>query len=282
MPRFGSDAKPFDILVTGLARINRIEHDGYVATDSRNTAGASDRTPGDVAPVRVLYIFPHAGGSAGSYAPFAKAFSLGMKRIAVQYPGRTDRHDVPDIASIPALSTDVHSMLSANISDAPVAFFGHSMGGLIAFEVARKFEEAGTPIAALFLSASPAPGHGGYEYLQGSDDELLKLVNEMTGTNSDFVEGQFGETILRTLRNYGAITGYRVPPGAVVSCPIYAYAAADDRAVSYDSVAAWSEFTTSEFAISTVAGDHFYITKEVGGLVEDIEHHLLELRTAGS
>jgi surfactin synthase thioesterase subunit len=227
-----------------------------------------------------MYIFPHAGGSAASYAPFARAFTMDIKRIAVQYPGRTDRHDVPDIESIPALAADVYTMLSANnIADTPVAFFGHSMGGLIAFEVARKFEESGAPIASLFLSASPAPGNGGYEELQGSDSELLKMVNEMTGANSQLVDGRFGETVLRTLRNYGAITGYTCPPGTKVACPIYAYAAADDVAVSRDSVAAWSEFTTSDFAVRTVAGDHFYITTTVDELVADIEQRLVKLPT---
>lgn len=257
-----------------------IKDDGRVSDQNmteKTTAGPG-RCPD---PIRALYIFPHAGGAARSYAPFARAFSLGIKRIAVQYPGRTDRHDVPDIESIPALAEDVFTMLWANVLT-PVAFFGHSMGGLIAFEVARKFEAAGIPIAALFLSASPAPGHGGYEYLQNSDDDLLKMVNDMTGAGSQFIEGQFGETILRTLRNYGAITGYACPPGTVVSCPIYAYAAADDNAVSYESVSAWSEFTTSEFAVRVVSGDHFYITSTVDEIVDDIETRIAEFGSSGS
>jgi surfactin synthase thioesterase subunit len=225
--------------------------------------------------VRAMYIFPHAGGSASSYAPFARAFSLDIKRIAVQYPGRTDRHDVPDIESVQALATDVHAMLATqNVTSTPVAFFGHSMGGLVAFEVARKFEAEGTPIEALFLSASPAPGHGGYEELQGSDRELLDMVNQMTGTGGRLMEGQFGETVLRTLRNYGAITAYSCPPGTRLECPIYAYAAADDAAVRYESVAAWEQFTTADFAVKRVRGDHFYVTTAVDELVGDIEKTL--------
>jgi surfactin synthase thioesterase subunit len=264
-----------------LASRGGIEDDGRVSVpqdDNKTTASATNPSPVSPSSVRALYIFPHAGGSATAYAPFARAFSLDIKRIAVQYPGRTDRHDVPDIESIPSLAADVHTMLSANnIADAPVAFFGHSMGGLIAFEVARKFEANGTPIAALFLSACPAPGHGGYDQLKGSDDELLKMVNEMTGSSGQFVDGRFGETVLRTLRNYGAITGYTCPPGTTVACPIYAYAAADDNAVSYKSVAAWSGFTTSQFAVRVVAGDHFYVTTTVDELVGDIEPRIAQL-----
>ena len=237
----------------------------------------SPRNPGESSTaVQTLYIFPHAGGSASSYVPFARAFSIDVRRIAVQYPGRSDRHDVPDIVSIPALADGVYLTLAPTIaSDERFAFFGHSMGGLVAFEVARKFEAEQKSVAALFISASAAPGFAGYEYLhQDSDDELLKKVTDMTGTDSEFIGDQFGATILRTLRNYGAITEYRCPPGTTVSCPIYAYVAADDTAIDYASVAAWSEFTTSEFAIRVLPGDHFYVTENVHELVDDIEQRI--------
>lgn len=243
------------------------------------TAGLeSGRSGSDGA--ETLFIFPHAGGSARSYVPFARAFTSPVRRIAVQYPGYADRHDVPDIGSIPALADDIFQMLATgNNTDGPVAFFGHSMGALIAFEVARKFEANGKTIAALFLSAAPAPGHGGYQELhESSDSELLKMVADMTGTNTEFIGDRFGATILRTLRNYGAITEYNCPPGTTVACPIYAYAAADDTAVSYDRVAAWSGFTTAAFDIRVVAGDHFFVTEKVDEVVSDIEQRLASHR----
>ncbi|KUI38196.1 thioesterase [Mycobacterium sp. IS-1496] len=225
--------------------------------------------------VETLFIFPHAGGSAAGYKPFARAFTMDAKRIAVQYPGRAGRHDVPDLASIPALADDIYPLLRPKISGSRVAFFGHSMGGLIAFDIARRLEQDGDSLAALFLSASPAPGHAGYEQLhQGSDDELLEMVAAMTGADSQFVGGEFGATVLKTLRNYGAITSYRCPPGTTVSCPVYAYAAADDAAVTYDSMRAWSEFTTGDFSLRTVAGNHFFITQHVDEIVGDIEARL--------
>ncbi|MGE2716622.1 thioesterase II family protein [Mycolicibacterium litorale] len=225
--------------------------------------------------IDTLFIFPHAGGSAPEYKPFARAFTMAAKRIAVQYPGRADRHDVPEMTSIGTLADAIHPMLAPSTVDSRVAFFGHSMGGLIAFDIARRIEQAGGHVAALFVSASPAPGHGGYEELhQGSDEALLDMVATMTGTDSRFVGGEFGATVLKTLRSYGAITSYSCPPGTTLSCPIYAYAAADDAAVSYESVCAWSEFTTGGFAIRTVAGDHFYITEHVSEIVTDIEQRI--------
>ncbi|TFV57404.1 thioesterase [Mycobacterium sp. PS03-16] len=225
-----------------------------------------------------LFIFPHAGGSARDYVRFSRSFRTATKRVAVQYPGRVGRHDVTELSSISELSDEIYAMLQPNIPDTDVCFFGHSMGGLIAFDIAHRLERDGKPLAALFVSASPAPGHGGYEYLhQGSDDELLGMVAAMAGTDTNFLGGAFGSTVLKTLRNYGAITSYSCPEGTTVSCPIYAYAAAEDTAVAYDSIAAWSQFTTAGFALRTVPGGHFYVTEDSADLVADIEKRMAVL-----
>ena len=106
-------------------------------------------------------------------------------------------------------------------SDGKVAFFGHSMGALLAFEVARRFQEAGNPISALFVSASAAPGRVGYEYIPDSDRGLLEAVSEMTGVNPEFLENEeFAAKILPTLRGLKAISKYDCPVDATVSCPI--------------------------------------------------------------
>lgn len=58
------------------------------------------------------------------------------------------------------------------------------------------------------------------------------------------------------------------------------YAAADDPAIGYGSVLSWSDFTTSEFAIPVLTGEHFYITERVGELVQGIEHRIAQWGTA--
>ena len=162
--RFVSDRIVVGIRSFGLVGSVAIDNDGRVTDpheSDKTTRRVANTTEPDL-PVRALYIFPHAGGSASAYAPFARAFSLDIKRIAVQYPGRADRHDVPDIESIPALAKDVYTMLAANnITDAPVAFFGHSMGGLIAFEVARRFEADGAPSRPCSCRLPLLPGTAG-------------------------------------------------------------------------------------------------------------------------
>lgn len=224
-----------------------------------------------------LYIFPHAGGSAQYYVSFARAFSSDIKRIAVQYPGRGGIHDLASFTGIPELATQVCATLSPfDPSDGKVAFFGHSMGALLAFEVTRRLEAAGTPVAALFVSASAAPGRIGYENIPESDRGLLSALGEMTGVNPEFLEDEeFAAKILPTLRGLKAVASYECPPDATVSCPIFAFLGDEDEVATYEKVLPWSERTTSEFSARVFTGHHFYINDHLPELVSDIESKIL-------
>lgn len=202
-----------------------------------------------------------------------ETFSSDVKRVAVQYPGRGGNHDLGAFTGIPELADRVCKTLAPlDQSDGPAAFFGHSMGGLLAFEVARRFEEEGNPIAALFVSAAAAPGRVGYDYIPESDRGLLDAVSEMTGVNPEFLENEeFAERILPTLRGFKAITHYDCSPEATVSCPIFAYFGDNDDVATSEKVAPWSERTTSEFSARMFAGHHFYLNDHLPELVGDVE-----------
>jgi surfactin synthase thioesterase subunit len=229
-----------------------------------------------------LYIFPHAGGSANFYVPFSREFSTDVKRIAVQYPGQRDGYGLPPLASIPGLADEIFEMMKpAARAEDPVAFFGHSMGGLLAFEVALRFQAAGHRVVALFLSACSAPGHIRYKQIQGfSDNDMLDLVAKMTGTNPDFFEDEeFRVGVLPTLRAARAIAGYNCPPETTVACPIYALIGDKDWIATRDDMMPWRERTTGDFAIRVFPGDHFYINNNLSELVREIEDRMLELWT---
>ena len=160
--------------------------------------------------------------------------------------------------------------------DEKMAFFGHSMGGLLAFEVARRFEAAGSPIAALFVSAVAAPGRVGYEHVPESDQGLLDAVSEMTGVNPEFLENEeFAASILPTLRGLKAISKYDCPPEEKLSCPISAFLGDDDEVATYEKVLPWSERTTAEFSVKAFPGHHFYLTDHISELVGEIEPKIL-------
>ncbi len=230
-----------------------------------------------------LYIFPHTGGSATFYVPFAKAFTGGTKCVAVQYPGKRAGKDLSQYTSIPDLADRLCAMLKP--ADAPagqVAFFGHSMGALLAFEVALRFEQAGNPIAALFVSASAAPGGMRQRAdLQGSDLELLSMVSDVTGANPEFLnDDQFAANLLPTLRGLKAIASYDSPPEAKVSCPVHALMADDDELGTADLMTPWRDRTTSDFDLTAFPGGHFYINGNLPQLAQWVEERVLARCTA--
>jgi surfactin synthase thioesterase subunit len=163
-------------------------------------------------------------------------------------------------------------------ADDPVAFFGHSMGGLLAFEVALRFQSAGYRVIATFLSACSAPGHIRYKELKGfSDNDMLDLVAKMTGTNADFfADEEFRVGVVPTLRAARAIAGYNCPPETKLSCPIYAYIGDKDWIATEVDMEPWRERTTKEFALRVFPGDHFYLNNNLPELVRDIEGKTLE------
>lgn len=242
--------------------------------------GHSDDSSGDAKQAApTLYIFPHAGGTAKDYVAFSREFSADVKRIAVQYPGQHDRSGLPPLESIPTLADEIFAMMkpSARIDD-PVAFFGHSMGGMLAFEVALRYQSAGHRVLTFFVSACSAPGHIRYKQLQDlSDREMLDLFTRMTGMNPDFfTDDEFFVGALPTLRAVRAIAGYSCPPETKLSCPIYAFIGDKDWIATQDDMDPWRDRTTEEFSIRVFPGDHFYLNDNLPELVSDIEDKTLQ------
>ncbi|WP_370331365.1 thioesterase II family protein [Mycolicibacterium hippocampi] len=231
-----------------------------------------------------LFIFPHAGGSAQYYVPFAKTFTTDIKRVAVQYPGQRGKQDFASFTSLPALADEVCKMVSPDkeggVDGPPIAFFGHSMGGLLAFEVARRFEAAGRPIAALFVSACAAPGRVGYDDIPEDDEGLLAAVSTLTGASPEFMQNpEFAASILPTLRGLKAIANYNCPAEVTLSCPIHVFYGDDDEIATAEKVTPWSERTTAAFTMREFKGHHFYLNDHLGDLVPEVEQKIWD-RTA--
>ena len=226
-----------------------------------------------------LYIFPHAGGTTKYYVPFSREFSADVKRIGVQYPGLQDGSGLPPLESIPALAEEIFAMMKPSTSTAvPIALFGHSMGGMLAFEVALKFQSAGHRVVALFVSSCSAPGHIRYKQVQRfSDDDMLNMIARMPGMNADILaDEEFVVGMLPTLRAARAIAGYDCPADTKVSCPIYAFIGDKDWIATQDDMAPWRDRTTGEFVLRVFPGDHFYLNNNLPELVQDIEDRTLD------
>jgi len=226
-----------------------------------------------------LVCFPHAGGSASFFFPVSRALAPSVEVLAMQYPGRQDRHQEPLIDSITALADRVFAELR-DVLDAPVTFFGHSMGATVAFEVARRMSGAGlAPPVRLIVSARRAPSLPTTERVHLRDDEgVLAQLRKLSGTAP---EALGNEEIMRmampSIRNdYKAIETYVSEPDARVDCPVTAFAGDADPSGSVDEVRAWERHTTRDAELEVFSGGHFYLAERPQEVLDAITRRMTE------
>lgn len=224
-----------------------------------------------------LVCFPHAGGSASYFRPLSQALKSSLQVLAVQYPGRQDRLHHERLTSIGDFADEVFTAL-APLLHRPLAFFGHSMGAMIAFEVARRMKERrDTAPATLFVSGRRAPSRHREESLHLLDDAgLVEELRGMSGTDAQILDNpEVLRMVLPPMRSdYTAVETYRYQPGPKLDCPIVALVGDEDERVDRDEVQAWSEHTNGPFALHTFAGGHFYLTEHQSAVVDIITRQL--------
>jgi pyochelin biosynthesis protein PchC len=208
-----------------------------------------------------LICFPHAGGSATSCFPFAQALTPGTDVLAVQYPGRQERRSEPPLDSIELLA-DALTRELLPCADRPLVFFGHSMGAIIAYETALRFEAAGVPVAHLVASGRRAPSRYRPEtvHLRG-DEGILTELRVLRGTDSALLDDpEMQALILPALRtDYRAIETYRHAPDLRLErTPVTALTGDADPRTTIDEARSWSAHTAAAFDLRVLPGDHFF------------------------
>ncbi|MEV5878565.1 alpha/beta fold hydrolase [Streptomyces sp. NPDC052101] len=222
-----------------------------------------------------LVCLPHAGGSASFYFPLSKALTPAVDVLAVQYPGRQDRRHEPPVDNVPDLADRIFEALR-HLDDRPLALFGHSMGAVLAFEVALRMQDAGLPAPVrLFASGRRAPSRDRDERLhQASDAQLLDEVRRLGGPHAALLaDPEILEVIMPAIRgDYRAVENYRAAPGRRLQCPVTVLTGDSDPRVSIDEAAAWEEHTTGLTELQVFPGGHFFLVDQsarVSGLLAD-------------
>jgi surfactin synthase thioesterase subunit len=228
-----------------------------------------------------LFCFPHAGGSASYYHPVSAALSPAVEVAAIQYPGRQDRRLEPCVEDIGTLAALVWDELRPRLADGtgrPVALFGHSMGAVVAFEVARLMErDTGTGPAVLFASGRRAPSRTRDENVSGRDDAgVVREMRDLGGTDSRLLaDPELLEMILPALRSdYRAIEKYHRGTDARITAPISVLVGDTDPRTTPEEAHAWREHTTGEVEVHTYPGGHFYLERQQAAVLGTIRDTL--------
>lgn len=230
-----------------------------------------------------LACFPHAGGSASFFFPVSQALQPSVEVLAVQYPGRQDRRREPCVTDLGTLADLAYEALR-DWADRPIALFGHSMGAIVAFEVARRLEQRlGVEPAVLFASGRRAPSRHRTESVHRRDDDgVVRELQLLGGTDAVFLQDEeLLQMSLPAIRgDYRAIERYQCSPGAEVSCPVVALVGDSDPRTTIEEARAWSAHTSSEFDIQVFPGGHFFLAEHPDRVIEAISGRLPTPRLA--
>ncbi|OLZ59426.1 thioesterase [Streptomyces sp. IMTB 2501] len=234
--------------------------------------------PAQGAPARLLCL-PHAGGSAPFYFPVSQALSPGLDVLAVQYPGRQDRHTEPCIESLPELADALIEQVLP-WTDRPLALFGHSMGASLAFELALRLERRGTVPLVVFASGRRAPSRHRDETVHLRDDAgLVAELRALSGTDARvFGDEELLRMVLPAIRSdYKAAETYRHTARARLAAPIHVHVGTDDPKATLDEARAWGEHTESEFEMHVYPGGHFYLNNHAPRVISAISQQISSL-----
>ena len=203
-----------------------------------------------------LFCLPHAGGGISAYAGWAADAPPEVDVQPVRLPGRDGVAGEPchRMSGLVAALTD-----SLPAGDAPFALFGHSVGAIVAFELAKTLADRGPRV--LFVSGSEAPAKAGRPDARVSDlpdEEFLAEVGRLGGSPPELLD----EPVLlpRLRADFAVAETYEYEPGTTVNCPISAFAGRDDPRVGPAELDEWAEYSTADFKRRVLPGDHFYLT----------------------
>ncbi|MGP9017976.1 thioesterase II family protein [Streptomyces sp. BR1] len=237
----------------------------------------------DASPIRLVCL-PHAGGSAPFFFPMSQSLAPAVDVLSVQYPGRQDRRDEPGFTDLGAFADALTSALLPWL-DRPTAFFGHSMGAALAFEVTRRLErDHGIQPVRVFASGRRSPSSHRPETVHLRDDDgIVAEMRELSGTDSRILgDEEILRMVLPAIRtDYTAIENYRAAIEDTVKTPITVMTGEADPRTSREEADAWEAHTTGGFDIHRFHGGHFFLANHQPEILKIVSEELSKAARKG-
>lgn len=213
-----------------------------------------------------LFCFPYAGGAARTYRPWAQTLPLEIDVCALEVPGRGNRLREPPPTKI-SQAVDLIGKEIVSLLDRPYAFFGHSMGAILGFEVARLLRRRAQQLPThLFVSGHRAPQVPKTEPFTYNlpEVEFIEELHRLNGTPVEVLEHPDMMRIMMPLlrADFESIQTYSYTHEPPLDCPITVLGGLSDPDVSRETLEPWREQTTAAFNLKMFPGDHFFLHQE--------------------
>lgn len=229
-----------------------------------------------------LFCLPYAGGGAAAYAQWVSRLPRDVEVCRVQLPGRENRLREAPFTSIVSLVETLAEAIRPYL-DRPFAIFGHSLGALTSFELARRVRRRfDLSPAQLFVSARWAPHLPDPEPLiyQLPDAEFIAMLRRRYNNIPDAVvnDPELMAIFLPLLRaDVTILDTYVYTADQPFDCPITVYGGSDDRRVTRAALEAWRAHTRQAFHVQVFPGAHFYLQGARDQLLQALSQELTAL-----
>jgi surfactin synthase thioesterase subunit len=210
-----------------------------------------------------LFCFPYAGAGASAFRGWAEAMPPTVLVSPARLPGRESRLGEAPFRRMDSLVEALGEAILPHL-DRPFAFFGHSMGAAVAFELTRLLRRENRPLpAGLFVSAARAPRYrlGHVPPPEPSEEEFLKELERLEGLSEHVRRSpELLRVVLPALQSDTALyRAYVYEAEQPLGCPIRAYRGSEDPNIRREHLEAWAKETTGDFAARMFPGGHFFI-----------------------
>ncbi|MEJ6981959.1 thioesterase domain-containing protein [Pedobacter sp. P351] len=228
----------------------------------------------------VIICLPFAGGSKYSYRAYTEKKIPLLEFEALEFPGRGSRIKEPLISNIEDLVDDLYAQCSAMLDKNDYAFYGHSMGGLLAYLLTKKVLENNhkAPLH-LFITGTTGPSAPGRlqkkRSLMGTE-EFIAEIKSFGGMPDEILENDellyFFEPILRA--DFKASENYIHVPGTPLDIPITVITG-DGEDMEKADIDTWQKETSEPVDFKVMPGNHFFIYRNVDNILRIIAKKLL-------
>lgn len=236
-----------------------------------------------------LFCFPYAGAGASIFYKWPAGLPGNVEICPIRLPGRETRiFDPPFTRLIPLVESAAMALLPH--LDRPFAFFGHSLGALIGFELSRYLQKhyGFTPVH-LFVSGRNAPQiPDNREPIHAlPEEELVEKLRSFNGMAREVLEcKELMQMLLPILRaDFEVCETHSYEPSEPLRCPLTAFGGLQDEFLSHEGLEAWSHQTTGAFELHMFSGDHFYLNTNMAPLLNvlsvQLNHYTSDPNTRG-
>jgi medium-chain acyl-[acyl-carrier-protein] hydrolase len=224
-----------------------------------------------------LFCFPYAGGGASLYRGFQEELPAHVEVAAVQLPGRETRVAEAPVPEMQRLVPLIADGLAAQL-DPPFAFFGYSMGSLLAFELARELRRRGAPLPVHLVAAACRAPHLPDEDATHTlpDGALIERLRALGGMSEEVLaHRELMEMVLPIFRADASVTEtYAHVAEPPLDVPITAVGGLTDEKATRAELSAWQAHTRRAFALAMLPGGHFFLRSARALLLSEVARAL--------